>query len=130
MGPSPFLELHPLRHEIDGPAAVWVRDNRRDPLRQERLPLLQLRPDEPLGSVRMHVDEPGCDEPVGRVNRGRRPRGGQPADGRDAPTANADVGSRPGIARAVHDATVANQDIECGRRLSRLERPGRGSGNK
>ena len=129
--PEPaFLELHALRREIDGPAAVRIRDDRRDPLRQERLPLLQLRPDESFGSVRMHVDEPGCDEPVGRVNRGRRLRGAQPADGRDAPTANADVGPRPRIARAVHDATVANQDIECGRRLSRLERPDRGSGSK
>ena len=46
------------------------------------------------------------------------------ADRGDAIAGDAEVGADPGVARAIHDACVVNQDIEV-RRLDRLSREGR-----
>ncbi len=119
------FEVAALRREIHRATAVGVAHDRRDALRQQRLPLLQLRPREPflrIGGMRVNVDEPGCDQQVTRLDR---PRGGgraERSDRRDPPIPDADVSPDPGIARPVHDTSVANQDIERDRRLRRLSR--------
>jgi hypothetical protein len=69
----------------------------------------------------VHVDEPGGHDAIARVDRARGGRAGKIADRDDAIAGNAEVRAQPRIARAIHDASVANQNIKS-RRLGRLSR--------
>ena len=61
--------------------------------------------------VHVHIDEPGGDHLAGGIERSSRGRVYSPGDGRDFVTANANVGSEPGTARAVDDAAVSDDEV-------------------
>ena len=59
-------QLSTLGDQIDGTATVRVDEDRRDPLRKQRLRMAELGRGEAAGSVRVRVDEAGGDpEPAG-----------------------------------------------------------------
>ena len=106
------FERGALRRQIHRAAAVGIRDDGGDPLRDERLALMQRGGPEPVAGMRVDVDEPGRDDAIAGVDDAGRGRGRKLPDGRDAVAGDADVGAQPGVARAIHDAGVANQDVE------------------
>ena len=109
-----------LRREIDRTAAVGVRDDGGNALRDERLPLVQRRVAEPSPACEWTSMKPGATM-RSRASMSRAAVApAERADGGDAVAGDAEVGAQPGIARAIHDAGVANQNIEP-RRLRRLE---------
>src|SRR5689334_6713357 len=65
----------------------------------------------------VYINEAGRDGQAPRVNCARRRAFAEPPDGRNLPVANADIGDERRIARAVHDAAIANENVEV-RRLS------------
>ena len=85
------------------------------PCAMQRLPLMQRRAPEAVAGVRVDVDEAGRDDAIARVDDARRGRAAERPDGRDAIAGDADIGAQPRVARAIHDACVANQDIETAR---------------
>ena len=106
-------------------AAVLIHDDGGDALRDEirRRAANRIRIAEAAARtraivcVRVNVDEAGRDVLARGVDHARglaRPRAGRRSD---AAAAHADVSGEPGIARAVHHAAVANQEIEPLRRL-------------
>ena len=113
------LQPRTLGREIDAAAAVRIPDDRRDALCQQRQALPKLPRRQPFESVRMNVDEAGRHETIGRIDEHGGSCTGKPSDSGNAIAAY--VGFEPRIARAVHDATVANQNIERCRRLSRRQ---------
>ena len=107
----------PLTGEVGRPAAIRVDENRRDPLREDGLPLLERVAGEAGTSVRVDVDEPWSDDETSRVDRSDRRRRPQRPDRCDAVAENADVGADPRVARPVDDVRVADQQVEAFRRL-------------
>ena len=67
----------------------------------------------------MDVDESGRDESILRVDDRLRRRIAERSHGADAVARDADVGAIPGIAGAVENAAVPNQDVELLRCLCR-----------
>ena len=107
-----------LRGEVDRPAAVGIDEHGGEALREQRLPVLQLFGREAAAGVRVDVDEARRDVAIGGVDHGLR-RGvaaATPSRAMRSPR-DADVGAIPGIAGAVEDAPVADQDVELLRRL-------------
>ena len=51
-----------LNNEIGWPATVWIDEDRRNPLRQQRSRVAQLRRCQPGPVMRVHVDETGSEE--------------------------------------------------------------------
>lgn len=117
-----------LLAERDRAAAVGIDQHRRDALGEHRLPVLERLGAQARAGMGVHVDEPGRDESIVRVDEGRGPRGTEGADGHDAVAADADVGPVPRVAGPVEDAPVANQDVEgLGRRRLRRQPGGPGA---
>ena len=69
--------------------------------------------------MRVNVDEAGRDVVSGGVDDARRVCAGQRPEGDDATAADGDVGREPGIARAVEDAAVTDEQVV--RRLLRRD---------
>ena len=69
--------------------------------------------------MRVHVDEAGREHAAGGVDGARRPSAPrQLADGGDAAFPHAHVGAEPRVARAVHHAGVADQEVVVGGRAA------------
>ena len=62
------FERGTLRGEIDRSAAVGIDDHGRDPLREDRLRLVQRGIAQAIGRVRMHVDEPRGNDAIARIH--------------------------------------------------------------
>ena len=91
------LELPALRREIHRSAAVRIRDDGGDALREERLPLAERLARESFGGVRVDVDEPGSDDAVAGIDDRACAGPRKPAHGSDGAPAYADVGTQPWI---------------------------------
>jgi hypothetical protein len=62
--------------------------------------------------VGVNVDEAGCDGQPVSVNAHLRRSAFQVSDGRDGVASDTNVAHVRGIARAIHDVGVLNQDVE------------------
>jgi hypothetical protein len=59
----------------------------------------------------MHVDKAGRDDLIARIDHGLRLAGRDAPDARDAPVFDSDVSAKPGIARAVYDARIGDDEV-------------------
>ena len=74
--------------------------------------LLRRVPEDREVGVTVGVDETGADNPPRRGNQPSRPYVAETPDVDDPVSCDCDVRDAPGIARAINDAAVADQDID------------------
>ena len=101
-----------LRLQVSRPAAIGIDENTCDALRQEGLALLERFGRETRASVRMDVDEAWCDSEPTRINHARGAGFAETADGANAIASDADIRENPGVAVAVKDVAVADEQVE------------------
>ena len=102
-----------LRRQIGRSSAVGVDEDRGDALRQQRHRCVQ-RAAEPLGRVRVHVDEARRDRQARCLDDPPRPGTGKPTDGDDTVGADGDVSGKPRVARSVQHTAVGDENVVLG----------------
>ncbi len=110
--PEPVAEqVCTLSVEVHGATTVGVEHRGRDPLRQERRRVAQLRRGQTASRMGVHVDEPGRHIEARRVDdqccRGTR----QSTHRHDTVADDREVGSVPRVSRAVQHASVHDEDV-------------------
>jgi hypothetical protein len=118
-------------------AAVMIDHYRGDALRHEvrrlanrgiRIPQTALSTG-PIVRVRVDVDKPGRDVFAGCVDDACGLGVSERSHRHNPPATHADIGRKPGIARAVQDPRTADQKVKCRGRLLRHRQAGNAEGN-
>ena len=94
-----------------GPPAVGVQDDGRDPLRKNRRRCLELLAQEPPGGVRVYVDEAGRNVESSGVDDGVGRPIVEPSRPNDASVPDPDVRRVPRVACPVENAAVLNENV-------------------